>query len=139
MHNSFARASPFVDESARQATDDDDVYHFIAYTPVRGVLYELDGLQPHPISHGACESAQFAEKVVPVLQRRVQRYSAGEIRFNLLAMVRDRRAYILSKWAASWESPSAIAKVSSVPALHRASDVNGAASLISCASILFFG
>ena len=91
VHNSFARASPFIDETQRTATDDDDVYHFIAYTPINGVLYELDGLQPAPISHGACSSEEFPEKVIPVLQRRIERYPATEIRFNLLAVVRDLR------------------------------------------------
>lgn len=91
MHNSFARSSPFIDEAQRLATEDDDVYHFIAYTPINGVLYELDGLQPAPISHGACSFDEFPDKVIPVLQRRIQRYPANEIRFNVLAMVRDLR------------------------------------------------
>jgi ubiquitin carboxyl-terminal hydrolase L5 len=91
VHNSFAKSSPFVDETQRTATDDDDVYHFIAYTPINGILYELDGLQPAPIAHGQCSFEEFPEKVVPVLQRRIERYPANEIRFNLLAMVRDLR------------------------------------------------
>ena len=73
------------------ATEDDDVYHFIAYTPINGKLYELDGLQPAPISHGPCAFEEFPDKVIPVLQRRIERYPANEIRFNLLAMVRDLR------------------------------------------------
>jgi ubiquitin carboxyl-terminal hydrolase L5 len=91
VHNSFAKSSPFVDETQRMATEDDDVYHFIAYTPINGVLYELDGLQPAPIAHGASTFEEFPEKVIPVLQRRINRYPANEIRFNLLAMVRDLR------------------------------------------------
>lgn len=91
MHNSFARSSPFIDEAQRSATEDDDIYHFIAYTPINGVLYELDGLQPAPISHGACSLDDFPDKVIPILRRRIDRYPANEIRFNLLAMVRDLR------------------------------------------------
>jgi ubiquitin carboxyl-terminal hydrolase L5 len=90
-HNSFARASPFVDETQRTAGDDDDVYHFIAYTPINGTLYELDGLKPSPISHGACSADQFSQKIVPVLQRRIEKYPLGEIRFNLIAMIQDPR------------------------------------------------
>ena len=93
VHNSFAKSSPFVDETQRHPDQDDDqdAFHFIAYTPVDGTLYELDGLQPAPISHGACARDEFPARVMAVLQRRVARYDAAEIRFNLLAMVRDLR------------------------------------------------
>ena len=93
VHNAFARASPFVDETSRDTDESEDVFHFIAYTVANGTLYELDGLQPHPISHGECdaESGAFAEAVIPVLQRRIARYPATEIRFNLLAVCRDLR------------------------------------------------
>lgn len=90
-HNSFARSSPFVDETQREATGTEDVYHFIGYVPHHGVLYELDGLQPHPISHGPCTADDFPEKIIPVLQRRIDRYPMGEIRFNLMAVCRDLR------------------------------------------------
>ncbi|KAG9239217.1 ubiquitin carboxyl-terminal hydrolase-like protein isozyme L5 [Amylocarpus encephaloides] len=96
VHNSFARSSPFVDETQRMATEDDDVYHFIAYTSINGTLYELDGLQPAPISHGSSSVEEFPEKVIPVLQRRIERYPGNEIRFNLLAMVRDQRIHARS-------------------------------------------
>lgn len=56
-----------------------------------GKLYELDGLQPAPILHGSCNSEEFPGKVIPVLQRRIERYPPQEIRFNLVAMVRDLR------------------------------------------------
>ncbi|GFP59775.1 hypothetical protein ACSS6W_009647 [Trichoderma asperelloides] len=91
VHNSFARSSPFADETQRTGEPSEDVFHFIAYTPVDGVLYELDGLQPAPISHGPCATEEFPLKVVDVLQRRIARYDATEIRFNLLAMCRDLR------------------------------------------------
>ena len=93
-HNSFARSSPFTSDETRLATEEDDVYHFIAYTSINDTLYELDGLQPAPIRHGdagACPKEIFADAVVPVLQRRVDRYPQTEIRFNLLAMCEDLR------------------------------------------------
>lgn len=90
-HNSFARSSPFVSEEQRMATEDDELYHFIAYTPINGILYELDGLNSAPISHGPCSFDEFPEKVKPVVQRRMQRFPPGEIRFNLIAMIRDPR------------------------------------------------
>jgi len=80
-----------VDETQRVATEDDDLYHFIAYTPIGGTLYELDGLNQAPISHGPCQFSEFPQKVIPVIERRISRYPSNEIRFNLLALTKDPR------------------------------------------------
>lgn len=90
VHNGFARSSPFVDETQKTG-EAEDAFHFIAYASINGFLYELDGLQPAPISHGSCSPESFPERVVEVLQRRMARYDVAEIRFNLLAMCRDLR------------------------------------------------
>jgi len=91
-HNSFARSSPFADETQKDpASLSDEVFHFIGYTTHHNTLYELDGLQPFPISHGQCTPEQFPEKIIPVLQKRIERYPAGEVRFNLMAVCGDLR------------------------------------------------
>ena len=90
-HNSFARSSPFADETQRGATGKEDAFHFIGYTIYNGILYELDGLQPYPISHGPCTSEKFPNDIIPILQRRIKRYPADEVRFNLMAVCRDLR------------------------------------------------
>ncbi|KAJ2615006.1 ubiquitin carboxyl-terminal hydrolase [Coemansia sp. RSA 1365] len=95
VHNSFARAESFLSDEKRTATADDDVFHFISYVPVNGRLYELDGLKDGPIDHGATDN--WLEDVGGVIQKRMSQYSQSEIRFNLMAVIGDRRKILNQK------------------------------------------
>ena len=57
-HNSFGRSEEMFlndpEKEKRAATDDDDVFHFVAYVPHEdGCVYELDGLKSGPIRIGS--------------------------------------------------------------------------------------
>lgn len=91
VHNSFARSDPFVNEIVDpNAGKDQDVYHFIAYTPIHGALYELDGLSQGPINLGPCDEKNWISQANEAIQRRMQGYGASELHFSLMALTRDR-------------------------------------------------
>ncbi len=76
----------------KNSSGKEDVFHFIAYVPINGRLYELDGLKPAPIDLGAIpEGVDWTKIVRPVLEKRIMKYSEGEIHFNLMAIVSDRK------------------------------------------------
>ena len=95
-HNAFARPEPFIfDEKKDEQADTEDAFHFIGYVPLTGSLYELDGLKPAPISlgpvDGGVEGTEWLVRAKESIDARIRRYAEKEIRFNLLAIVRNRR------------------------------------------------
>ena len=98
-HNSFARPEPIVAENSAPSKDD-EAFHFVAYVPVNGRLFELDGLKRGPIDHGEIgDTSTWLDKVCPVIRARIEKYAASEIRFNLMALVRNKKDVLLEKIA----------------------------------------
>ena len=91
IHNSFARQSIFEFDSKVQNKEDEDIFHFVAYVPIKGRIYELDGLQEGPLDHGRVpEGADWLDYVRPVIEQRMAKYQTGEIHFNLMAVIQDK-------------------------------------------------
>ncbi|KXJ05354.1 Ubiquitin carboxyl-terminal hydrolase isozyme L5, partial [Exaiptasia diaphana] len=96
VHNSFSRQQMF-EFDAKIPQKDDDVYHFVAYVPINGRLYEIDGLKDGPIDHGACTYENWLNVCSPIIEARMQKYSSEEIRFNLMAIISDRKMIFLKQ------------------------------------------
>lgn len=103
LHNTFARKSEMAYsdlalmenmalKNKRGYVDDvdddaDDCFHFVAYIYKRGHLWELDGLKKAPVRLDKCTRHDWTSFAAPQIQERMD--SAGEIRFNLLALCQD--------------------------------------------------
>lgn len=91
VHNSFSRQQMFEFES-KTASKSEDVFHFISYVPVEGRLYELDGLRGGPVDLGAVpHETDWVDIARPHIEKRMQKYSEGEIHFNLMAIISDKK------------------------------------------------
>jgi ubiquitin carboxyl-terminal hydrolase L3 len=48
--------------------DADVDYHFIAFVPIDGNVYELDGVKPFPINHGPTTDETFIKDAAKVIR-----------------------------------------------------------------------
>ncbi|KAK9496144.1 ubiquitin carboxyl-terminal hydrolase [Lipomyces doorenjongii] len=105
IHNQYAQASELREECVRlhlhakrakrkrstyEEEEDEETFHFIAYVPVSGAVWQLDGLRNDPVKVGEMEDiCSWPGLALPYIQERISKYSLDEIRFNLMAVVRD--------------------------------------------------
>ncbi|KAM9814253.1 ubiquitin carboxyl-terminal hydrolase BAP1 [Neosynchiropus ocellatus] len=104
-HNSHARPEPRhlpEKQNGISAVRTMEAFHFVSYVPIKDRLFELDGLKAYPIDHGPWgEEEEWTDKARRVIMERIGLATAGEpyhdIRFNLMAVVPDRRMKFESK------------------------------------------
>lgn len=110
-HNSFARQDAFITDNEKPRNrnqEDSDVFHFVAYVPhsASKSVYELDGLKEGPNFTGSYDEATSLDsdnslgwlKVAQqAIQERIESYCAKEIKFNLMAIVEDKRVSLNEK------------------------------------------
>uniref|UniRef100_A0A8C7XD34 ubiquitinyl hydrolase 1 n=1 Tax=Oryzias sinensis TaxID=183150 RepID=A0A8C7XD34_9TELE len=104
-HNSHARPEPRhlpEKQNGISAVRTMEAFHFVSYVPIKDRLFELDGLKAYPIDHGKTSyKEEWTDKARRVIMERIGLATAGEpyhdIRFNLMAVVPDRRMKYESK------------------------------------------
>lgn len=89
-HNSFAQQEPF-EFSQSKKSKKGEVYHFVSYIHFNGKIYELDGMKAGPILHKECAASDWVEEIKPILAERMEKFAGNEIRFNLMAIVKNKR------------------------------------------------
>ncbi|KAK6346994.1 hypothetical protein TWF696_007086 [Orbilia brochopaga] len=125
IHNSFARRSEIMQNNLdaikacgingksteEYSASSEPTYHFIAYVPACGYVWELDGLRRWPVNIGenTCPD-RWLLTAMPRIQHRISRYSESELMFTLLALTN------------STLTPRAIL---SPPTIHHQNDTHG--------------
>ncbi|KAL0939470.1 ubiquitin carboxyl-terminal hydrolase [Colletotrichum truncatum] len=73
--------------SKKQKVDSESGYHFIAYVPANGSVWELDGLKTRPVCLGPLkDGTHWTNLVRPDIQARMLQFEESALSFNLLAL-----------------------------------------------------
>ena len=93
LRRSERKPKPKVSLKAAAADDTaEEGFHFCAYMPINGHVWKLDGMDRFPQDMGTFDTERGGDWMniaQPTLQGRMAQYEAGEIEFNLMAVVHD--------------------------------------------------
>lgn len=102
VHNSFARPEPFVmddEDKKNRKGEEQEAFHFVAYIPFQGHVYEMDGLRPGPVYIGEVPvsdvTSAWMDVARPAIEARMQR--ANDIKSVLLALGRSKEAMLTAR------------------------------------------
>ncbi|KAJ2904634.1 putative ubiquitin carboxyl-terminal hydrolase protein [Zalerion maritima] len=92
----------------------DNGYHFIAYVPIDGAVWELDGLQSKPICIGDYDpnTTDWTSVARPTIEARMaENEDVSELSFNLLALCRGPQGAVRAELASNTRALSELEKL----------------------------
>jgi ubiquitin carboxyl-terminal hydrolase L5 len=102
VHNSFARPEPFVmddEDKKNRKGKEQEVFHFVAYIPFQGHVYEIDGLRHGPVYLGEVPASDgpsaWMDVARPAIEARMAK--ANDIKSVLLALGRSKEAMLTAR------------------------------------------
>uniref|UniRef100_A0A8H7NIG0 Ubiquitin carboxyl-terminal hydrolase n=1 Tax=Bionectria ochroleuca TaxID=29856 RepID=A0A8H7NIG0_BIOOC len=73
-------------QTRRKLKESEYGFHFVAYVPADGYVWELDGLKTKPHRLGPLESTDWTTIARPYIEARMLQYEGTQLSFNLLAL-----------------------------------------------------
>lgn len=91
-HNSFSASHGILPDAPPPGAEG-EAFHFVAYVPIAGGVYEMDGTKEGPVRRAEAPGGEgWAALAAEEIKRRIALVEAsGNIQFNLMALVRDKR------------------------------------------------
>jgi len=86
QEQSDAAASDEVAQTARPNRDDRVNAHFIAFVPINGIIYELDGRKKCPVNHGKTSEKTFLKDTTVIVKEKFMNLVPENPNFNLMAL-----------------------------------------------------
>ncbi|KAI4202571.1 MAG: hypothetical protein LQ350_002514 [Teloschistes chrysophthalmus] len=118
IHNSFARKMDMLNadlqlkndalprrKAKTKGTDDEDAgFHFIAFVPIQGNVWKLDGLERQPQKLGPIIGRDWLVQVAPEIESRMAQYGDDQIEFAVLALVKEPLSTLVTSLAQNVKS-----------------------------------
>jgi ubiquitin carboxyl-terminal hydrolase L5 len=76
-------------------------FHFVAYLPINGSVWKLDGLERQPVEIGPCTDENWLEIARPLIEGRMMQYEDEQLQFTLLALCKSPISSLRSQLAAN--------------------------------------
>ncbi|KAL8973274.1 MAG: hypothetical protein Q9183_000074 [Haloplaca sp. 2 TL-2023] len=95
---------------AKGSNEEDAGFHFIAFVPVEGKVWKLDGLQRQPQNLGPVTSSDWVMQVAPEIESRMAQYEDGQIEFAILALVQEPLTKLVAALAKNVRSIASISQ-----------------------------
>ncbi|KAH6721364.1 hypothetical protein BKA61DRAFT_699881 [Leptodontidium sp. MPI-SDFR-AT-0119] len=96
-------------QGKKKKDDDEPGYHFIAYVPIRGDVWRLDGLQREPVKLGDCGDDWIDVASANILQRALQ-YQDDGVEYSLMSLCKSPTRVAMEEMAINMHLIQALEK-----------------------------
>lgn len=127
IHNSFARKMDILNgdlqlkneaeakKRGRERTssaEDESIagFHFVAFVPIDGKVWKLDGLERQPQNLGVIENQDWVLQAKPEIEDCMAKYEEGQIEFAILGLVKEPLSGFVSTLARNVKSLAELTK-----------------------------